>query len=337
MSVKTWLRYLISISIIIFAAIAFNCSNDQQSAQESQEKNKIYYTGDTLKTERFNTIITSIKTRNQIGGIFSASPSEGAIYVAVQYKYKNVSNNSIGMFSSTPSVYLYDGNNNKYEADANASPKFAVEVGDNEKIVSDLNPGISVNASTVFEVSKDLYKQAGWRLSVIVDDHYFIVNVNKPVVKKQNKENLSLSYENCRYIKDCLNLMSSSLNDIDSSGLTPLTINRIINFTFPKIQENVAIIDSSIPDGEFKGCIKAARTSLLVVCYFTVEKYGLMSDSEDTPEAQELKTKFIEKYKMENMDKSERADYVLRIFKTFFMTASNVSVKECSNSAGQNE
>jgi len=40
MSVKTWLRYLISISIIIFAAIAFNCSNDQQSAQESQEKIK---------------------------------------------------------------------------------------------------------------------------------------------------------------------------------------------------------------------------------------------------------------------------------------------------------
>jgi len=52
-----------------------------------------------------------------------------------------------------------------------ASGVFASISDQDENILSDLNPGIEVNAADAFEVSKDLYeKQSGqWRILIDAD------------------------------------------------------------------------------------------------------------------------------------------------------------------------
>jgi len=69
-------------------------------AQTSQPEEALANIGDTLKTGQLNLIVTAIRTRSRVGGEFAEStPSEGAVYLTVQYKYKNVSGKAIGMFS----------------------------------------------------------------------------------------------------------------------------------------------------------------------------------------------------------------------------------------------
>jgi TM2 domain-containing membrane protein YozV len=137
-----------------------------------------YFIGDTLKSNRINLIVTGVERKTQIGEDGSKKPSEGAIFVAVRYKYKNVSTEAIGMFSH-PSINLVDPSGNKYDADADASTEFSDQIQDNEKIISDLNPGITVRASYVFEVSQELFNTSSWHLTVEFDDNTFKVGIGK--------------------------------------------------------------------------------------------------------------------------------------------------------------
>jgi hypothetical protein len=135
----------------------------------SQDRD-VYSIGDTIKNDGIALIVISVAGRTEVGGtLFKSTPSEGAVYVAVQYKYKNISTKSIGTFSK-PSLKLIDPYGNKYDVDVNASSCFGSENKDNEKIISDLNPGITSKASCVFEVSSDLLNKSPWELVVTIED-----------------------------------------------------------------------------------------------------------------------------------------------------------------------
>jgi len=71
-----------------------------------------------------------------------------------------------------------DPNGNDYDSDMAASSYFAAQIGQDEKVFSDLNPGISVKSSAVYEVSKEMYQKHGWKLSIDVDGKTFIVAAN---------------------------------------------------------------------------------------------------------------------------------------------------------------
>ena len=79
----------------------------------------------------------------------------------------------MGMFD-TPSFYLYDSNDVKYKTDSGASMLFATELELNEKVLSELNPGISANGADVFEVSTERIEEGIWKLKIVADKNIFI-------------------------------------------------------------------------------------------------------------------------------------------------------------------
>lgn len=121
------------------------------------------------RTDKFEFIVISVEERSVVGArYFEKKPSEGGTFVAVQYQYKNISDKPIGSFS-TPIVKLVDKNGTQYSADAGASSNFATELKLDRKILSDLNPGITVYDASIFEVSKEQYTNSGWNILVKAD------------------------------------------------------------------------------------------------------------------------------------------------------------------------
>ena len=118
--------------------------------------------GDMIKTEKFEIKILSVEERKEVGEKYvSSKPADGGIYVAVKFEYKNISDKPIGMFSF-PKIVLQDSNKNKYNQDLSATTYYATEIQPDRKVLSDLNPGIKVMDTGVFEISKEAYAQGEW-------------------------------------------------------------------------------------------------------------------------------------------------------------------------------
>ena len=129
---------------------------------------------ETVTTEDFEITVTSIKKLKKVGNeYFNSEPASGGIYLAITYTYKNISEKPMGMFD-TPSFYLYDSNDVKYKTDTGASSLYASELELNEKVLSELNPGISVNGADVFEVSQEKIKEGNWKLKIVADKNIYI-------------------------------------------------------------------------------------------------------------------------------------------------------------------
>jgi hypothetical protein len=94
--------------------------------------------------------------------------SEGGTLVAVNWKYKNTSSVLIDIFSQ-PSIKLVDSNGIEYSSDTGKSASYATEIKLDSKILSDLNPGITVKDASVFEVSKESYAQGTWYVIIKAD------------------------------------------------------------------------------------------------------------------------------------------------------------------------
>jgi hypothetical protein len=122
--------------------------------------------GDTFSSGGVEITITKVEIRTSVGGdMFKSTPAEGGQYIAVQWKYKNISTKPISSFD-TPSLHLIDPQDVKYDRDSGASGSYATELNLTEKVLSDLNPGISVTAASIFEVGKTAFDQSKWKLLV---------------------------------------------------------------------------------------------------------------------------------------------------------------------------
>ena len=125
--------------------------------------------GSIIKTPKFEIQVSSVNTADQLGGeFFESKPADGGTYLAIQWNYKNISDSPISAFSQ-PSLHLKDPKGTKYDADTGASASYATELKLNEKVMSDLNPGIRVKGAEVFEVSKELLAQPGWKIYIDAD------------------------------------------------------------------------------------------------------------------------------------------------------------------------
>jgi len=129
---------------------------------------------ETVTTDDFEITVTSIKKLKKVGNeYFNSEPASGGIYVAIQYTYKNISNEPMTMWD-TPSFYLYDSNDVKYKTDSGASMSYATELDLDEKVLSELNPGISANGADVFEVSAERIEEGLWKLKIVADKSIYI-------------------------------------------------------------------------------------------------------------------------------------------------------------------
>lgn len=137
-------------------------------------KEKVYKVGDVIKTDNLEITITKVEERQKVGSEFDTSNvSEGGTYICVQWKYKNVSKKPIGTFSQ-PSIVLNDKDGASYSSDFGATVSYCSEADTDRKVVSDLNPGITVKDAEVYEVSKDSYAAGGWKIKIKADSDIFV-------------------------------------------------------------------------------------------------------------------------------------------------------------------
>lgn len=129
--------------------------------------------GNPLDTKKYRIVIESVDIRHSVGDgmFFNSQPAAGAVYVVVDYSVTNIGNKPASSWSS-PSFYLRDGNDTRYSADMGASAAYAAETGNSEKIVSNLNPGITMKGAEVFEVSQNLFDKTSWAIEVDADKDF---------------------------------------------------------------------------------------------------------------------------------------------------------------------
>lgn len=144
-------------------------SKSGSGAEANPDAHTSYKVGDTIKTAKFEITVTKMELRDSVGKEpFLSKPADGGVYVTIQWRYKNISDKPVGTFSM-PSLHLIDPKQTKYSRDTGASSSYATELDLTHKVFSDLNPGISVTAASVFEVSKDSFDSKTWSFVIEAD------------------------------------------------------------------------------------------------------------------------------------------------------------------------
>ena len=151
--------------ILVALTMFFIVSCGSSETSSSQDTSQLIYIGDSFVSGDLEAKVSSVETRDRVGGeFFNKVVSDGGTYLVVRWEYKNISNQPVGAFDKD-SLKLLDPQGNEYNPDIDATSSFATEENLNEKIFSDLNPGISVKGAEVFEVAKDKLSD-DWKIKV---------------------------------------------------------------------------------------------------------------------------------------------------------------------------
>lgn len=148
--------------------VASEAASGQATVSNETSKEKIYKIGEVVQVDQLEVIVTKMEEFDVIGdpSLFGKKASDGGVLVALQYTMKNISKEPVGMFSY-PSLNLVNEDGTKYSSDIDGSSAYATETGiDNSKILSDLNPDISVTDTQVYEVSVEKFAQGKWFIQV---------------------------------------------------------------------------------------------------------------------------------------------------------------------------
>ena len=165
---------LYTILILIIIVVAGNSGTDNTgnttvTSTGNQVQETVYNIGDAISNEKYEITIKNVGTAKKVGTQYlNSQPAEGGIYVCVDFTYKNVSSEPMSSWDF-PTVELVDSNGVEYTSDVSASSYYATEKDPNRKILSDLNPGITVTDNKVFEIAEGSYNQGEWFL--IVDNN----------------------------------------------------------------------------------------------------------------------------------------------------------------------
>lgn len=162
---------LYTILILIIIAVAGSSGSDDTgntkvTSTGNQVQETVYNIGDAISNEEYEITIKNVSTATKVGSQYlNSQPAEGGIYVCVDFTYKNVSTEPISSWDF-PTVELVDSNGVEYSFDVSASSYYATEKDPNRKVLSDLNPGITVTDNKVFEIAEESYNQGEWYLVV---------------------------------------------------------------------------------------------------------------------------------------------------------------------------
>ena len=142
-------------------------TSDQKNSSDSASS--LFQIGDSVNTNQFEFRITDAYVLDNLGE--EKRVPEGAVYVVIEYEYKNISQNPISSLD-LPVVWLVDGNGASYSQDADA--KWYFDVYRDSKVISDLNPGIKTKDAGIFEVSVDVLNMGGMQARVQADQDFLI-------------------------------------------------------------------------------------------------------------------------------------------------------------------
>jgi len=141
-----------------------SCGNPSSSASTSSESPQSFQIGDPVRVGGAEITVTDVFQRNDVGRgnqFAYTQAADGGVLIVVHTKIRNIGDTPLKAYNF-PDIFLLDENGTKYKEDAGKKAAYAVEYESNKKLVSDLNPDISVNDAAVFEVSKSRFNQSTW-------------------------------------------------------------------------------------------------------------------------------------------------------------------------------
>lgn len=122
--------------------------------------------GQPFKTGKLEITVTGVDMKDSVGGGSAPTkPSDVQTFVAVRWKYTNITKDPIGMFSK-PSIKLVDAGGKTLEPDVGASAAYVAELKLPEKPLGDISPGTTVTGAEVFEVYKDSFDPNTWAVLI---------------------------------------------------------------------------------------------------------------------------------------------------------------------------
>lgn len=167
---------LVLIGAISGGAKGSNTGTTSSSINPKKEE-IIYQIGDVITTDKLEITTSSVTEKSSVGTQYlKEDASEGATLVAVNWKYKNISDSPVGSLSQ-PSVKLVDSNGTEYDWDVGKSVYYATEEKIDSKALSDLNPGVTVTDAKIFEIGKESYEKGGWKLRYSVGGKTYSVEI----------------------------------------------------------------------------------------------------------------------------------------------------------------
>jgi hypothetical protein len=135
--------------------------------------------GSIIATGDLEVTVSSLTVREELGdgGFFEARASKGGVYLVADWTYKNATRRPMSSFSN-PTIRLISPDRIEYNADVGATSARASEIEVDEKIISNLNPGITVQSTAVFEVSRELLSELGWQIQIKYDGAQALYDVD---------------------------------------------------------------------------------------------------------------------------------------------------------------
>ncbi len=147
------------------------------TTSHSQQEQKTYKVGEIINTNTFEITTIGVEQKTVVGDTYvNEKASEGATLIAVNWKYKNISDKPVSSYKQ-PIIKLVDADGTEYNWDLGKSSTYAVEQKIDTKVISDLNPGITVSDAKVFEVSTESYGKDGWKLKYTADGKTYLVEI----------------------------------------------------------------------------------------------------------------------------------------------------------------
>ena len=148
--------------------MAINDGNSAVDAAEPVEV-KSYTVGTPFIVDDIEiNVARVIKLASIAGNILwsDKTPSKGGVYIAIKWSLSNVGNKPVSSYSLPHTVQLVSSDGATYDQDISATVQLAGEWNIDSKVISNLNPKITVEEVAVFEISKELIEQGGWMIKV---------------------------------------------------------------------------------------------------------------------------------------------------------------------------
>jgi len=127
--------------------------------------------GQPISVGDYEIVVAGLNVVPIVGNEFLGQkfPSTGGAFITIDWSYKNISKKPLSSWSN-PDVVLIDPNGAEYEPDSEATLLYSANSGGDEKIISNLNPGITVSGDgEIYEVSKELCSKDGWKAKIKSD------------------------------------------------------------------------------------------------------------------------------------------------------------------------
>jgi hypothetical protein len=143
--------------------------NTTATAPAAPEPPQILMVGQVISVGDINLTVTNVQEAASVGSSYlSQAAAQDGVLVVVDYTVKNISAKPVSA-GDIPKFALLDPADTTYSEDAGATSMYEVEHHVDQKLWSNLNPGITVRSAQVFEVAKNSFNPATWSL-IIGDD-----------------------------------------------------------------------------------------------------------------------------------------------------------------------